>query len=48
MRLAMRANFQSPPMLPTGPIMFAIVGFTLFNIASITAMLRRFSKLPQI
>ena len=47
MGLAMRANFQSPPQLPTAPIMSAIVAFVLFNIAWITAMLRRFSKLPQ-
>jgi hypothetical protein len=47
MALAMRANFQSPPQLPTGSIVFAIAGFVLFNIVCITAMLRRFSKLPQ-
>ena len=45
MGLAMRANFQSPPQLPTGPIMFAIVAFVLFNIAWVTATFRRFSKL---
>ena len=48
MGLAMRANFQSPPLLPTGPIVFAIVAFTLFNIVWIAAMLRRFSKIPQV
>jgi uncharacterized membrane protein len=47
MGLAMRANFQSPPALPTGPIVLAIVAFVLFNIASIAAVRRRFSKLPQ-
>jgi uncharacterized membrane protein len=47
MGLAMRANFQSPPQLPTGPIVFAIVAFVLFNIVCVTATLRRFSKLPQ-
>jgi uncharacterized protein DUF1648 len=47
MGLATRANFQSPPQLPTGPIVFAIVAFVLFNIICITGMLRRFSKLPQ-
>jgi uncharacterized membrane protein len=44
MGLAMRANFQSPPRLPTGPIVFAIVTFALFNVACVTAMFRRFSK----
>ncbi len=47
MGLAMRANFQSPPQLPTGPIVFAIVAFVLFNIAWVTATFRRFSKLRQ-
>jgi uncharacterized membrane protein len=46
MGLAMRANFQSPPQLPTGPIVSAIVAFVLFNVAAILAMLRRFSKVP--
>lgn len=44
MGLAMRANFQSPPRLPTGPIVSAIVGFVLFNVVWIVAMFRRFSK----
>jgi uncharacterized membrane protein len=48
MGLAMRANFQNPPVLPPGVMVFAIMAFVLFNIACITAMLRRFSKLPQI
>jgi len=47
MGLAMRANFQSPPQLPTGPIVFAIAAFVLFNIVWVAAMVRRFSKLPQ-
>jgi hypothetical protein len=47
MGLAMRANFQSPPQLPTGPIVFAIAAFVLFNIVRVAAMVRRFSKLPQ-
>jgi len=46
MGLAMRANFQSPPQLPTGPIVFAIAAFVLFNIVWVAAMVRRFSKLP--
>lgn len=44
MGLAMRANFQSPPQLPTGPIIAAIIAFVLFNIVSVVAMFRRFSK----
>ena len=44
MRLAMRANFDSPPMLPTGPILTDVVGFFVFNIAAVILMLRRFSS----
>jgi uncharacterized membrane protein len=44
MGLAMRANFDAPPQLPTGPIVSVIVGFILFNVAAVIAMLRRFSK----
>jgi len=44
MGLAMRANFYTPPLLPTGPIISVIVGFVLFNVAAIVAMLRRFAK----
>jgi uncharacterized membrane protein len=43
MGLAMRANFDSPPQLPTGPIVSVIVGFVLYNVAAVIAMLRRFS-----
>jgi uncharacterized membrane protein len=43
MGLAMRANFDSPPMLPTAPILMDIVGFFVFNIAAVILMLRRFS-----
>lgn len=46
MGLAMRANFNSPVQLPTGPIVTVIVGFVLFNVAAIVAMLRRFSMPP--
>jgi len=45
MGLAMRANFQSPPQLPTGPIVLRIAAFVLFNIVWVAAMVRRFSKL---
>jgi len=44
MGLAMRANFDTPPVLPTGPIVSVIGGFVLFNVAAIVAMLRRFAK----
>ena len=46
MGLAMRANFDSPPRLPTGPILFDIAGFVLFNAGAVMAMFRRFSA-PQ-
>jgi uncharacterized membrane protein len=44
MGLAMRANFDAPPRLPAIPIVSAIVGFVLFNIAAVIAMFRRFAK----
>jgi uncharacterized membrane protein len=43
MGLAMRANFDTPPQLPTGPMVSVIVAFVLYNIASVIAMFRRFS-----
>jgi uncharacterized membrane protein len=43
MGLAMRANLNSPPHLPIGPVLFALLAFTAFNIAAVVAMLRRFS-----
>jgi uncharacterized membrane protein len=43
MELAMRANFDTPPRLPTGPIVSVIVGFVLYNAAAVIAMFRRFS-----
>ena len=43
MGLAMRANFVSPPLLPTGPIVAVIGGFVLFNVAALVTMYRRFS-----
>jgi uncharacterized membrane protein len=46
MGLAMRANFETPPVLPTGPIVSVIAGFVLFNVAAVIMMLRRFST-PQ-
>jgi len=44
MSLAMRANFDSPPRLPTGPIVSVLVGFALYNVVAIIAMFRRFSN----
>ena len=44
MGLAMRANFDTPPLLPTGPIVSVIAGFVLFNVVAVIAMFRRFSK----
>jgi hypothetical protein len=41
--LAMRANFDTPPQLPTGPIVSDIAGFVLFNVVAVIAMFRRFS-----
>ena len=35
MSLAMRANFDSPPRLPTGPIVSVLVGFALYNLSLI-------------
>jgi uncharacterized membrane protein len=43
MGLAMRANFDTPPQLPTGTIVSDIAGFVLFNVAAVIAMFRRFS-----
>jgi uncharacterized membrane protein len=43
MGLAMRANLDSPPKLPTGPIVSVIAGFVLYNVAAVIMMLRRFS-----
>jgi uncharacterized membrane protein len=44
MSLAMRANFNSPPQLATGPIVSVLAGFLLYNVLAIAAMFRRFSK----
>jgi uncharacterized membrane protein len=43
MGLAMRANLNPPPRLPTGPTITALVAFVLFNVGAIVAALRRFS-----
>jgi len=47
MGLAMRANFQSPPQLPTGRSYLRLPPSYFFNIVWVAAMIRRFSKLPQ-
>ena len=44
MGLAMRANLHTPVHLPTAPIVSVLIGFVLFNVAAIAAMLRRFSN----
>jgi uncharacterized membrane protein len=44
MGLATRANFDTPPHLPTGPIVSVLAGFLLFNAVAVIAMLRRFSR----
>ena len=44
MGLAMRANLETPPRLPTPPIVSALLAFGAFNVVSILAMFRRFSK----
>ncbi len=46
MGLALRANFQTPPQLPTGPILSVLAGFVAFNVLAIFSMRRRFS-MPQ-
>lgn len=45
MGLAINANLNPPPRLPTGPTLAIIVGFVLFNIAGIVRIIRRFSKI---
>jgi uncharacterized membrane protein len=43
MGLAMRANLDTPPQLPTVPIVSILSGFVVFNVVAVVAMLRRFS-----
>jgi uncharacterized membrane protein len=43
MGLAMRANFDIPPKLSTGPIVSAIAGFVFFNVVAVIAIFRRFA-----
>jgi uncharacterized membrane protein len=43
MGLAMRANLNPPPQLPTGSIVSALVAFVFFNIVAVVAVYRRFS-----
>ena len=44
MGLAIQANLNPPPRLPTGPIAAIIAAFVLFNVASVIELFRRFSK----
>ncbi|HEX3370863.1 MAG TPA: DUF1648 domain-containing protein [Candidatus Acidoferrales bacterium] len=43
MGLAMRANLDVSPQLPTTTIVSILIGFVLFNVGAIGAMYRRFS-----
>lgn len=43
MGMAMRANFDTPPQLPTGPIVSILSGFAAFNVVAVVVLLRRFS-----
>ena len=43
MGLAMRANFDARPQLPSAPIVSLIAGFVLFNVLAVIVMFRRFS-----
>jgi uncharacterized membrane protein len=45
MGLAMRANFQNPPHMPTAPIVSVLVAFAVFTVGGIAAMARRFSRI---
>jgi uncharacterized membrane protein len=44
MGLAMRANFDTPPLLPTGPIVSVLGGFILYNVAAVVGVYRRFAR----
>lgn len=44
MGLAMRANFETPPRLPTISIVADIAVFLLFNVIAVAALLRRFAN----
>lgn len=43
MGLALRANLDPSPRLPTGPTITAIIAFVAYNIGSVIAVYRRFS-----
>jgi len=45
MGLAINANLNPPPHLPSGPTLAIIVGFVAFNIAAVVQIFRRFSKI---
>lgn len=45
MGLAINANLNAPPHLPTGPTLAIIAGFVAFNIAAVLQIFVRFSKI---
>ena len=45
LELALQANFQTPPVLPTGPVVTLLVAFVVFNIGGVIAFYRRFSRI---
>ncbi len=44
MGLAIRANMNIPPHMPTGPILAAVVAFAGYGIIAVIAVYRRFAK----
>jgi len=46
MGMALRANLDPSPQLPTGPTVAALAVFVVFNIAAMLSMYRRFSATP--
>jgi len=47
MELVIQANFRTPPQLSSGPFLFLILAFLLFNLVWVIQLFRRFSKTPQ-
>jgi uncharacterized membrane protein len=45
MGLAIQANLNPPPRLPTAPTLAILIGFVAFNIGSVIQIFRRFSKI---
>jgi uncharacterized membrane protein len=44
MGLAIRANLETPPHMPTGPILAAIISFVAYSIIAVIVVYRRFAK----